>query len=190
MKRYLLLAIPLIGFIVLGVSNITTHNQKLELKQIQLKDTSVQLKQLEQRYDTQLKSNTVNEQELKKLQDEKKELEKQLQAKAAEKERLAKLQTTQKVYAATAAPVKPTGGPIAGCTGNADADWIYMKESGCNPSSVNSIGCRGIGQACPGSKLPCGADLACQHQYFSSYAIGRYGSWAAAKVFWISHHWW
>lgn len=192
MRYKYLLAIPLVGFIVLGVTNITTHNQRLELKQIQSKDTGVQLKQLEQRYDTQLKSNTVNEQELKKLQEEKKKLEEQLQARAAEKERIAKLQTTQKVYAATAAPVQPIAniGPVAGCTGNADADWIYMKESGCNPNSVNSIGCRGIGQACPGSKLPCGAEIACQHAFFSSYAIGRYGSWAAARAFWEKAHWW
>jgi len=184
--KYLLLALPLIGFVYMGVSNITTHNQKLELKQIQLKDTNVQLKQLEQKYDTQLKSNTVNEQELKKLQDEKKQLEEQLQARAVEKGRLANLQTTPKVYAATA--------PVVGCTGNPDADFIYMKESGCNPSSVNSIGCRGIGQDCNGNLAKAcpnwQTDLSCQDQFFTRYMQSRYGTWNNAVAFWESHHWW
>lgn len=68
--------------------------------------------------------------------------------------------------------------------------FIYQKESGNNPAAVNSIGCRGLGQACPGSKLPCGNDYACQDAYFTNYAIGRYGSWAGAYNFWVTHSWW
>jgi hypothetical protein len=67
---------------------------------------------------------------------------------------------------------------------------IYMRESGCNPASVNGGGCRGIGQACPGSKLPCGADFACQHAWFTGYAMSRYGSWEAAWAAWQRQHWW
>lgn len=75
-------------------------------------------------------------------------------------------------------------------TGNPYKDYIYYKESTCNPAAVNHIGCRGIGQACPGSKLPCGADFACQDAWFSNYAIQRYGSWENAYAFWLQNHWW
>lgn len=68
---------------------------------------------------------------------------------------------------------------------------IYMRESGCRPWAYNSSGCRGIGQACPGSKLPCDDyDFWCQHEWFEGYAFSRYGSWEAAWAFWQSRHWW
>lgn len=86
---------------------------------------------------------------------------------------------------------KPPVGLVNGsCGDNQYANYIYMHESGCNLNSVNAGGCRGIGQACPGSKLPCGADYACQNDYFTNYAIQRYGSWEAAYNFWLANHWW
>lgn len=81
--------------------------------------------------------------------------------------------------------------PVAsGCGSDPYMAYIYQHESGCNPSSVNSIGCRGIGQACPGSKLPCGADFACQDAWFKNYAIQRYGSPYLAMIAWQSQLWW
>ena len=80
--------------------------------------------------------------------------------------------------------------PVDGCGDNEYAHFIYMKESGCRTTAVNSIGCRGIGQACPGSKLPCGDDYACQNAWFTNYALERYGSWANAHAFWLNNHWW
>lgn len=68
--------------------------------------------------------------------------------------------------------------------------FIYQKESGNNPAAVNSRGCRGLGQACPGSKLPCGNDYACQDAWFTNYAMTRYGSWEAAYNYWVKNHWW
>ena len=68
--------------------------------------------------------------------------------------------------------------------------FIYMHESGNNPNAVNSLGCRGLGQACPGSKLPCGADYACQDAWFTQYMLNRYGSWNNARDFWLRNHWW
>lgn len=68
--------------------------------------------------------------------------------------------------------------------------FIYMHESGNNPSSVNASGCRGLGQACPGSKLPCGDDYTCQDAYFTNYMLGRYGSWENARAFWLANSWW
>lgn len=79
-----------------------------------------------------------------------------------------------------------------GCGGvNLYAAYIYYRESGCNPGALNGAGCAGIGQACPGSKLPCSlTDFACQDAYFTDYALARYGSWEAAYYFWIGHGWW
>lgn len=91
------------------------------------------------------------------------------------------------------APPKPQEPPqqaTNGCGDNFYANYIYMHESGCRTTAVNSIGCRGIGQACPGSKLPCGADYACQNAYFTNYALQRYGSWERAYNFWVNNHWW
>lgn len=73
---------------------------------------------------------------------------------------------------------------------NADKMFIYQHESGNNPAAVNSIGCRGLGQACPGSKLPCGDDYACQDAYFTAYMTNRYGTWANARAWWEGHRWW
>lgn len=73
-------------------------------------------------------------------------------------------------------------------------NFIFMKESGNNPYARNSIGCLGLGQACPGSKLlavcPNLGDVACQKQFFTNYAVTRYRSWAGAYNAWISKHWW
>lgn len=78
--------------------------------------------------------------------------------------------------------------------------FIYCKESTNNPAAVNAGGCRGLGQACPGSKLPCGShDYACQDNWFTNYMLERYGSWEAAKAHWLARvpingkdvgHWW
>lgn len=69
--------------------------------------------------------------------------------------------------------------------------FIYSHESGNNPAAVNSIGCRGLGQACPGSKLPCSdTDYACQDTWFTNYMLARYGSWSNAHQFWLQHSWW
>lgn len=97
-----------------------------------------------------------------------------------------------RVEAVQAVPASPAALPDGyGCGGvNQYAAFIYYHESGCNPASVNGAGCRGIGQACPGTKLPCGDDFACQDAYFTEYAVGRYGSWEGAYQFWIGHNWW
>lgn len=96
------------------------------------------------------------------------------------------------VYVPTASktPVQAPQGVI-NCGDNFYKSFIYSHESGCNTASVNSLGCAGIGQACPGSKLPCSlSDFACQDAYFSSYAVSRYGGWAQAYNYWLSHSYW
>lgn len=71
-------------------------------------------------------------------------------------------------------------------------DFIFGKESTWDPGCENHIGCRGIGQACPGSKLPCGPDdVTCQVQWFHNYAMRAHGgTWASNYAFWLNNHWW
>lgn len=90
-----------------------------------------------------------------------------------------------------ATPQPPPVVGVTNCGDNPYKQFIYQHESGCRTDAVNSIGCAGLGQACPGSKLPCSlSDWVCQDNYFSNYAIQRYGSWANAYNFWQSHRWW
>jgi LysM repeat protein len=95
---------------------------------------------------------------------------------------------------AAAAPVAVApvvqAAPVAGCGDNSYANFIYSHESGCRTTTMSANGCYGIGQACPASKIAyCGADYACQNAYFTAYA-GKYGGWAGAYAFWVSHGWW
>lgn len=75
-------------------------------------------------------------------------------------------------------------------SGDAKA-FIYSHESGNNPNATSPNGCYGLGQDCNGRiRSLCGADYACQDQYFTNYAMSRYGSWEAAQAFWLAHGWW
>lgn len=72
-------------------------------------------------------------------------------------------------------------------------NWIYTEESGNNPTRYNSIGCLGIGQACPASKLlkDCPTmDYDCEDTWFTNYMLARYGSWQNAYYFHIRNGWW
>ncbi len=78
--------------------------------------------------------------------------------------------------------------------------FIYLKESGNRPHAKNSIGCYGLGQDCNGIvERKCGADYSCQDRFFTDYMLRRYGTWQAAKSFWLNRtpingrdvgHWW
>lgn len=71
-------------------------------------------------------------------------------------------------------------------------DEIFKAESGWRLNAVNELGCRGLGQACPGSKLPCTEYQAvCQVQYFYKYMKDRYGGAWQALSFRNNHnpHW-
>jgi hypothetical protein len=71
--------------------------------------------------------------------------------------------------------------------------FIYLHESGNNPSSVNtSSGACGLGQALPCSKLPCSlTDYVCQDNWFTNdYMIPRYHTWENAEEHWLEFGWW
>lgn len=151
-----------------------------DAKQAQkLQDTIQQVQKLQQQT-KQIKADSAQQQsdKDKKLEELNKQLQQaqeQLQAKAASK--------ASTVYAAAA--------PSYAMPANGYKAYIYDHESGNNPGAVNSIGCRGLGQACPGSKLLCSdTDYTCQDEYFTNYAMQRYGSWENAYVFWVNNHWW
>lgn len=180
---YYLVILLIILSAFLFINKLSKSSNQVKLNQIELKSTQFKLKELNDSYTKVLQEKATTDaekasqdQRVKELESQKTELEKQLQSKLAEKQRIASIQTAQ-VYAAEA----NCGSPKM---------CIYQKESGNNPLAVNSIGCRGIGQACPGSKLPCGADYACQDAWFTNYAIQRYGSWEVAWTFWQANHWW
>jgi len=74
-------------------------------------------------------------------------------------------------------------------------DYIFSRESRWNAAAMNAGGCGGLGQACPAGKLArvCPAwqsDPVCQTQFFTGYAVGRYGSWGGAYNAWLTKHWW
>lgn len=117
------------------------------------------------------------------------------QADAEAAQKAAEAATAAKQAATAQAQARVSTSPAPALTGS-DAEYklyIYQHESGNNPTRANSAGCLGLGQACPGSKLlaVCPTlDYACEDAYFTSYAVRRYGSWAGAYAFWISHRWW
>ena len=73
-------------------------------------------------------------------------------------------------------------------------DYIFSHESGWNAAAASRNGYYGLGQtslsklsgACPNWS----SDPVCQTRLFTGYATGRYGSWAGAYDFWVSHRWW
>lgn len=87
-----------------------------------------------------------------------------------------------------AAPAAPASYPVSD---NAAKAFIYAHESSNNPNATNYLGCYGLGQDCNGQvRTLCGADYACQDEFFTNYAMRRYGSWANAQAFWLAHNWW
>ena len=77
-----------------------------------------------------------------------------------------------------------------------NVDYIVSRESGWRTNATNSSsGAYGLPQALPASKLgTAGADWrtnpVTQLRWANSYAVGRYGSWGNAVMFWQRNHWW
>jgi uncharacterized protein YabE (DUF348 family) len=75
------------------------------------------------------------------------------------------------------------------------ANFIVSHESGWRPTAANPSGAYGLCQALPGSKMAsAGADWQTnpitQLRWCSGYAHSRFGSWAAAYNYWLSHRNW
>lgn len=161
MKRILtvIAALALVGYTALGIHQIVSKQNNLQLNEVRLRSTTSQLKELQLKYD-QLNSNldkelhnkNTDEQRLKQLESEKQELEKQkqelekqlqarLQQKAADKARAAEL-AAKAVDAVTF-----TATASAAATGSSPQDW--MEQAGIPQSDwvyVDCVinGCQGV----------------------------------------------
>lgn len=188
-----LIVATLLGITMIGLRHIRQLDNKIELKKIELKDNGLRLQLLDKKYDNlnlELNQSGADkakvEHQLQELQKERDELQVQLQAKIKAKQADVAYKAQQ---AATASVRGSQAYAASGCGDNEYASYIYMHESHCRTDAINSIGCKGIGQRC--GVLPCTLqDYNCQNKWFSNYAIARYGSWANAYKFWLSHHWW
>lgn len=71
-------------------------------------------------------------------------------------------------------------------------NYIFSHEGGL--SSINSRGCKGLGQDCNGQlEKDCPywyKDLSCQLAFWERYKTARYGTWARAYAFRSTHNWW
>ena len=196
------LVLVVVSLLVAFVRESQLNQQKLELKQIEIKDTSLELKNLNEKYEQELEKSNVNQQTIDQLNKEKEELNKQLQAKKEQQAKLAQ----QRVGSGNVAYAAPTNVPAgnwvdqchawaaqAGVSLNSAAIKLLERESHCNPSARNprsSAG--GIPQALPWTKMGCSLDAAgapCQIRWFQSYVVGRYGSFEAALAHSYAHGW-
>lgn len=177
--------LALIGLGVYYYAYEYTHQAKIEAE---LNSTKVQLEQLNETKQTQ-------EQEKENLNNKIKQLEADLQARNAEKVRIASLK--QKTASASSVSVTGTKAEWLAASNINPSDWGYVdyiigKESGWNPTARNkSSGAGGLPQALPYSKTNCAwGDAVCQLNWANNYAVNRYGSWANAYSFWLRNHWW
>lgn len=205
-RKYVLAALIVITMIVVtAVANVNLSRDnadqkvKLQNNQTEIKKKNDQLNEAKEQQQEMLEQNDASKQQIQNLEKEKKDLQDQLQAKAEQKSRLAVAAqaAAAKVadYVAPTAHAAPAYAPstVPGCGSNEYSQYIYAHESGCRLTVTNAEGCIGIGQACPASKLTAvcpSLDLACQDNFFTAYAVGRYGSWQGAYNFWLANHWW
>lgn len=157
---------------------VQPHTQEARQER-QLQTKSQQLQKTLNELEQQKNQGSKTEKQLQDTQKQLQDVQKQLQAK----------RNAAVAYAAELPYVAPT--PVIGCGNDPLMAKIYQLESTCNSGAYNELGCRGLGQACPGSKLPCGdADWNCQDAWFKQYAIDTYGSEYNAYLFRLSHNYW
>lgn len=189
----------LLAITMIGIRHIDKLNDGIQLKQIELRDNSAKLKILDQKYkdlNTELDKSGADkakvEKQLQELQKQRDDLEQQLQAKLdAKRSNIASRATNALIGTAYASGGCADWMAQAGVTDVANATWLINKESGCNPSAINSSsGACGIAQELPCGKSGCSlGDGVCQIRWMQSYVLSRYGSWGAAVAFHQSHNW-
>lgn len=209
-KLYIVLAIALIIFTVIGVNSLRNQKDKLELQQVQLNNRTNELKIEKLKteklkdtlQDTSLKTETQikeYEEQLKQSQEREKQLQAELQAKREKKANEAKL--------AQATPAPQTPQPTHRVAGGsciniqeklsalgvpadqlAAAGQLAMRESTCNEHVYNEIGACGAFQS-----LPCGKwGAPGTDEYYRgaiAYANGRYGGYPQALAHSLANNW-
>jgi len=181
--KKLALAIAITIIAVFCYVKVQPHTQEAK-QQHQLENKTLQLENTRDQLEKQKDQNSATQKKLEQINKQLRETKKQLEAK----------RHAATVYAAEL-PSKPAYTPppqsVTGCGSDSMMAEIYRLESGCRTGAYNELGCRGLGQACPGSKLPCSdSDWSCQDAWFRNYAVERYGSIYNAYVFRINHNWW
>lgn len=188
-----------------GVKHIDNLNDSIKFKHIELKDNTLQLELLDQKYielNKQLEQKDSDkvkiEEDLKKLQEERNELEKQLQAKKEQKERDLAVRAqravtgTQVASAATSVSgsctdwMQQAGIPITEATRT-----LILKESSCRPTAQNpTTSAYGIGQFLDSTWATVGcvktSDPVQQLVCMQRYVVQRYASWDNALATWYS----
>jgi len=182
------------------IKHLQIEREQLHKEREELQNKSRNLEEVNSKTQLQLDQQRQTEDQLKK------EIE-QLKIVKAERERIAAIAASAKVSAQPSQNGSVAAGWHYECRSQRDAvfaavqelglsaqwqyiDYIFGKESCHDPGRLNSSGCGGLGQACPLSKLPCGAnDIKCQVSWFNGYAQGK-GGWATAYNIWLSKHWW
>lgn len=179
-KVFKKLALALVITLVAAFLYITQihHHTKAYKDEVRLQQTVKQLEHSRTEVEQGKSDEAAKAKQIDELNKQLEDTKKQLEAK----------RNTPKVYAEAV----PKQAPVSYARpAEEDKAFIYQHESGNNPGAVNSIGCAGLGQACPGSKLPCSlTDYACQDTFFTNYMLSRYGSWAKARAFWEANRWW
>lgn len=196
-KAVLILAV--VSLLVAFVRESQLNQQKLELKQIEVKDTSLELKKLNEKYNQELEKSNVNQQTIEQLQKEKDELNKQLQAKKEQQAKLAQ----KRVGSGNVAYAAPAGNWVDQCHAWAAQAGISLdnaaitligKESKCSPSAQNPTSTAyGIGQFLNSTWAGAGCvktpdpvqQLKCMH----TYVTNRYNSWQGALNFHRNNNW-
>ena len=192
-KQFVVAAtLAIIGIVVYVLLQQYTYQAKLEAE-LNNKRTQVQsqLKDLE----TKNNINADQQKQIDELNKQKQDLEKQLQAKLDAKKRTTAVASLPTVTGDKTAWLIAAGIP--------ESDWGYVDyivshEGGWNGTTkynYGGSGAYGLCQALPGGKMAsAGADWqtnpVTQLKWCSSYATGRYGSWAGAYQAWLRQNWW
>jgi hypothetical protein len=205
MKKLLLIPLLLI-FVAIGVANIQEQKQlndtldiQLDQKQIRINALHQKMLELDKALDEEKGNSEQNKEKIKKLEEEKQQLEKDLQAKLERKrqEAIAHANLEKAALRATGTATASASGNCAtwiaqaGISDTANAIELIRRESNCNPNAVNSSsGACGVAQELPCGKSGCSmGDGACQVKWMNNYVSQRYGSWANAVAFHNANNW-
>lgn len=173
-----------VGIVIYLLAYQYTYQAKLETKFNQVQS------ELNSKEDSLKRTDEQN----KKLEQEKLELQKQLQAKKTEQLRIASI--ASQTVKAESVKVAVTDSQCQDWMAQAGIPITYaskrliLNESGCKYWAINpKSGACGIPQAYPCSKLPCTLDEAgvlCQLKWMQNYVVDRYTTWENALAKWHS----
>ena len=184
---------------VYGKAEYDRLNNKIELKTKAVKELNKQKEEaqkengkiLEQKNEAEKKSNDLHQEKesLKKQLEEQKQ--KTIETEGQLQQALANKQASEVATQEYAQPSQPSTSYVVAVNYTGDSssakEWIAQKESGGSYSATNH---RYIGRYQLDSSY-LGGDHSPENQerVADAYVAGRYGSWEAAKQFWLANGW-